>query len=183
MVRDIFRIDVLLLYVINNIRLRTVRYHGLRINGSRSGMSRQWRSAAPIANDLYSRPALGRRSIPDTQTVPPIIPHHTSPAGTQVLQHHVRLQCAPDTRLTSLSPPAQNIPRTARVGLLFPAGLNCSTFSATWKQRASVLILLYGDSDGDLQVVLTTRSMKLRTHAGDVALPGGRPLLSYRREG
>jgi len=36
-----------------------------------------------------------------------------------------------------------------------------------------VLILLFGDRNGNLQVALTTRSMKLRTHAGDVALPGG----------
>jgi len=48
------------------------------------------------------------------------------------------------------------------------------TFAATWKQRASVLILLFGDKNGNLQVALTTRSMKLRTHAGDVALPGGK---------
>ena len=51
-----------------------------------------------------------------------------------------------------------------------------STFAATWKQRASVLILLFGDKSGNLQVLLTTRSKELRTHAGDVALPGGTPL-------
>lgn len=53
-----------------------------------------------------------------------------------------------------------------------------SKFAASWKQRASVLILLFGDKNGNLQVLLTTRSMQLRTHAGDVALPGGIALYS-----
>lgn len=61
-----------------------------------------------------------------------------------------------------------------------------SNFAAPWKKRASVLILLWGDRNGDLQVALTTRSMQLRTHAGDVALPGGNntmsPLLAIRLE-
>jgi len=48
-----------------------------------------------------------------------------------------------------------------------------SNFAAPWTRRASVLILLWGDRNGDLQVALTTRSKQLRTHAGDVALPGG----------
>jgi 8-oxo-dGTP pyrophosphatase MutT (NUDIX family) len=55
--------------------------------------------------------------------------------------------------------------------------INVSNFAATWKHRASVLILLFGNREGDLQVTLTTRSLKLRTHAGDVALPGGKLLL------
>ena len=47
-------------------------------------------------------------------------------------------------------------------------------FKATAKNRASVLVLLFSRSDGELHVVLTTRSLNLRTHAGDVALPGGK---------
>ncbi|KAJ3536543.1 hypothetical protein NMY22_g5997 [Coprinellus aureogranulatus] len=38
---------------------------------------------------------------------------------------------------------------------------------------AAVLVLLY-EKDGELRVLLTTRSKKLRTHAGQTALPGGR---------
>ncbi|KAF8969239.1 NUDIX hydrolase domain-like protein [Flammula alnicola] len=38
---------------------------------------------------------------------------------------------------------------------------------------AAVLVLLY-EVDGDLRVLLTTRSKHLRTHAGQTALPGGK---------
>ncbi|KAL0574687.1 hypothetical protein V5O48_007272 [Marasmius crinis-equi] len=40
-------------------------------------------------------------------------------------------------------------------------------------RRAAVLALLY-EQEGDLRVLLTTRSKELRTHAGQTALPGGR---------
>ncbi|OJJ48559.1 hypothetical protein ASPZODRAFT_2124407 [Penicilliopsis zonata CBS 506.65] len=40
-------------------------------------------------------------------------------------------------------------------------------------RQAAVLILLYGDRQGDLRVVLTIRSKELRTYAGQAALPGG----------
>ena len=46
-------------------------------------------------------------------------------------------------------------------------------FKATAQNRASVLVLLFRRSNGEMHVVLTTRSLNLRTHAGDVALPGG----------
>ncbi|KAF9000639.1 NUDIX hydrolase domain-like protein [Cyathus striatus] len=39
---------------------------------------------------------------------------------------------------------------------------------------AAVLVLLFEDQDGQLRVLLTTRSKALRTHAGQTALPGGR---------
>ncbi|KAM0748460.1 hypothetical protein T439DRAFT_303990 [Meredithblackwellia eburnea MCA 4105] len=42
------------------------------------------------------------------------------------------------------------------------------------KKLAGVLILLHLDSRGELQVVLTTRSSRLRSHPGETALPGGR---------
>ncbi|KAF8907366.1 NUDIX hydrolase domain-like protein [Gymnopilus junonius] len=38
---------------------------------------------------------------------------------------------------------------------------------------AAVLVLLY-EGDGELRVLLTTRSKELRTHAGQTALPGGK---------
>ncbi|TEB34719.1 hypothetical protein FA13DRAFT_1625727, partial [Coprinellus micaceus] len=38
---------------------------------------------------------------------------------------------------------------------------------------AAVLVLLY-EKGGELRVLLTTRSKKMRTHAGQTALPGGR---------
>jgi len=56
-------------------------------------------------------------------------------------------------------------------------------------RRAAVLVLLFADRRGDLQVVLTLRSSKLRTFAGQVALPGGKadylsetPVQTARRE-
>ncbi|THZ57948.1 hypothetical protein D6C85_10343 [Aureobasidium pullulans] len=41
-------------------------------------------------------------------------------------------------------------------------------------RRASVLILLFADRRGDLRVILTIRSAKLRNYAGQAALPGGK---------
>jgi 8-oxo-dGTP pyrophosphatase MutT (NUDIX family) len=40
-------------------------------------------------------------------------------------------------------------------------------------RRASTLLLLYPDADGDLTIPLTVRRPDLRTHAGEVSLPGG----------
>ncbi|KAF7978839.1 hypothetical protein HWV62_44641 [Athelia sp. TMB] len=40
-------------------------------------------------------------------------------------------------------------------------------------KRAAVLVLLYEDA-GNLRVLLTTRSKKLRSHPGETALPGGK---------
>lgn len=41
-------------------------------------------------------------------------------------------------------------------------------------RRAAVLILLFPDRHGELKVVLTMRSAKLRSYAGQAALPGGK---------
>ena len=41
------------------------------------------------------------------------------------------------------------------------------------RSRAAVLILLH-ERDGDVHVTLTQRNTKLRSHAGEVALPGGK---------
>lgn len=41
-------------------------------------------------------------------------------------------------------------------------------------RRAAVLILLFADRKGDLRVVLTIRSAKLKNYAGQAALPGGK---------
>ncbi|KAK4418921.1 Nudix hydrolase 15, mitochondrial [Sesamum alatum] len=41
-------------------------------------------------------------------------------------------------------------------------------------KRAAVLICIFGGQDGELRVILTRRSMKLSSHPGDVALPGGK---------
>ncbi|KAF9578007.1 hypothetical protein BGW38_006445 [Lunasporangiospora selenospora] len=41
-------------------------------------------------------------------------------------------------------------------------------------RRSAVLVALFANNDGDLEVILTLRSMALRTNAGDVAFPGGK---------
>jgi len=40
-------------------------------------------------------------------------------------------------------------------------------------RRAATLLLLYPDHDGELTVPLTVRHAELRSHAGEVSLPGG----------
>ena len=40
-------------------------------------------------------------------------------------------------------------------------------------RAAATLLLLYPDQDGELTVPLTVRHAKLRSHAGEVSLPGG----------
>lgn len=47
-------------------------------------------------------------------------------------------------------------------------------------RRAAVLLLLFADRRGDLRVVLTVRSAKLKSFAGHVAFPGGLSLLLYK---
>ncbi|BGP19309.1 hypothetical protein JCM10213v2_007398 [Rhodosporidiobolus nylandii] len=42
------------------------------------------------------------------------------------------------------------------------------------KRLAAVLVLLHLNPRGELSVTLTTRSMRLRSHPGETALPGGR---------
>ncbi|KAL8526610.1 hypothetical protein ACS0TY_015712 [Phlomoides rotata] len=42
------------------------------------------------------------------------------------------------------------------------------------KKRAAVLICIFSGREGELRVILTRRSMKLSSHPGDVALPGGK---------
>ncbi|KAI5478630.1 hypothetical protein MNV49_004772 [Pseudohyphozyma bogoriensis] len=42
------------------------------------------------------------------------------------------------------------------------------------KKLAGVLILLHIDATGNLSLTLTTRSLRLRSHPGETALPGGR---------
>ncbi|XP_047327608.1 nudix hydrolase 15, mitochondrial-like [Impatiens glandulifera] len=41
-------------------------------------------------------------------------------------------------------------------------------------KRAAVLICIFEDEKGELRVILTKRSSRLSTNAGDVALPGGK---------
>ncbi|KAF6155973.1 hypothetical protein GIB67_039304 [Kingdonia uniflora] len=41
-------------------------------------------------------------------------------------------------------------------------------------KRAAVLICLFEDVSGDLRVILTKRSSSLKTHSGEVSLPGGK---------
>ncbi|KAF9345962.1 hypothetical protein BGX34_004324 [Mortierella sp. NVP85] len=41
-------------------------------------------------------------------------------------------------------------------------------------RRSAVLVALLANSEGDLEVILTVRSSKLRTNAGDSAFPGGK---------
>lgn len=42
------------------------------------------------------------------------------------------------------------------------------------KGMAAVLVPLYEDEEGEVQVVLTQRSAKMKTHSGEVCLPGGK---------
>ncbi|KAL3327991.1 hypothetical protein AABB24_035581 [Solanum stoloniferum] len=42
------------------------------------------------------------------------------------------------------------------------------------EKRAAVLICLFQGLEGEIRVILTKRSMKLSTHPGEVALPGGK---------
>ncbi|XP_051130290.1 nudix hydrolase 15, mitochondrial-like [Andrographis paniculata] len=42
------------------------------------------------------------------------------------------------------------------------------------ENRAAVLICIFCGQDGELRVILNRRSMKLSSHPGDVALPGGK---------
>jgi len=41
-------------------------------------------------------------------------------------------------------------------------------------KRSAVLVCLFEDSDGDLRVILTQRSVNLSLHSGEVSLPGGK---------
>lgn len=41
-------------------------------------------------------------------------------------------------------------------------------------KEAAVLVPLFEDNEGTVRVVLTERSHLLNTHAGEVALPGGK---------
>ncbi|KAM4078965.1 hypothetical protein ACB094_09G080100 [Castanea mollissima] len=52
---------------------------------------------------------------------------------------------------------------------------NNQSSCVNWRERrAAVLICLFEGQDGELRVILTKRSMKLSSHPGDVALPGGK---------
>ncbi|PIN13364.1 hypothetical protein CDL12_14008 [Handroanthus impetiginosus] len=60
---------------------------------------------------------------------------------------------------------------------LFHQQANCTDPSIpilSRKNRAAVLICIFQGQEGELRVILTRRSMKLSSHPGDVALPGGR---------
>jgi coenzyme A diphosphatase NUDT7 len=76
----------------------------------------------------------------------------------------------------------------ARLRAYRPPAPSVYTSMPLWR-RAAVLVLLFSDRRGDLRVVLTLRSPTLRTHPGQVALPGGRadfleetPMATARRE-
>jgi coenzyme A diphosphatase NUDT7 len=42
------------------------------------------------------------------------------------------------------------------------------------KKRAALLVCLFQDENGEVRVILTKRSSRLRNHSGDAALPGGK---------
>lgn len=46
--------------------------------------------------------------------------------------------------------------------------------NAEFRKKAAVCLILFTDKDGDLSLVMTVRSTKLRTYPGQAALPGGR---------
>lgn len=60
-------------------------------------------------------------------------------------------------------------PRDA--GATNPARYDRASFPPA--RAAATLLLLYPDSDGELTVPLTVRHAELRSHAGEVSLPGG----------
>ncbi|KAJ4703602.1 nudix hydrolase 15, mitochondrial-like [Melia azedarach] len=51
---------------------------------------------------------------------------------------------------------------------------NSSSVAVSSTKRAAVLVCLFEGNDGDLRVFLTKRSSTLSSHAGEVALPGGK---------
>lgn len=57
-----------------------------------------------------------------------------------------------------------------------PSNTNPLKETSIYKQnkRAAVLICLFEGQDGNLRVILTQRASSLSTHAGEVALPGGK---------
>ncbi|KAK3032844.1 hypothetical protein RJ639_037021 [Escallonia herrerae] len=48
------------------------------------------------------------------------------------------------------------------------------SFFKSREKRAAVLVCIFEGHEGELRVILTKRSMKLFSHPGDVALPGGK---------
>lgn len=46
--------------------------------------------------------------------------------------------------------------------------------SVEFQKKAAVCVILFKDRDGDLSLVMTVRSSKLRTYPGQAAFPGGR---------
>ncbi|KAK6917654.1 NUDIX hydrolase domain [Dillenia turbinata] len=63
----------------------------------------------------------------------------------------------------------------SQVGFVESAAVNPIVPSQRFRpKRAAVLICLFEADDGDLRVILTKRSSRLSTHAGEVSLPGGK---------
>lgn len=69
----------------------------------------------------------------------------------------------------SMSPPSE---RTLRVIDRFKNHA-ASQDGYPGARRAAVLIPLFVNDEGELEVILTVRSKKLKSHPGEVALPGG----------
>ncbi|MDA8313296.1 MAG: CoA pyrophosphatase [Actinomycetota bacterium] len=59
-----------------------------------------------------------------------------------------------------------------RAGRRFPAGAQSVAAQGT-EAHSAVLVALF-EEDGETRVVLTRRSVRLRTHGGQVSFPGGR---------
>ncbi|PQQ12663.1 nudix hydrolase 15 mitochondrial [Prunus yedoensis var. nudiflora] len=69
-------------------------------------------------------------------------------------------------------------------GIGLSSGISCNSLAVRNEEcfcannlrerRAAVLICLFECPEGELRVILTRRSMKLASHPGDVALPGGK---------
>ncbi|KAK6118257.1 hypothetical protein DH2020_048043 [Rehmannia glutinosa] len=57
---------------------------------------------------------------------------------------------------------------------IIPSYMAKNTPISSRKNRAAVLICIFSGPNGELRVILTRRSMKLSSHPGDVALPGGK---------
>ena len=52
-------------------------------------------------------------------------------------------------------------------------GIQLNTSGATMTRKSSVLVALF-EQDGETRIILTRRSLELKSHRGEVALPGGR---------
>lgn len=77
-----------------------------------------------------------------------------------------------DAVLDRLVPAPSETSRTALLRLARHPKFSSTASSFPPRKLAAVMVLLFVAEDGRLRVLLTTRSLALRSHPGDTALPG-----------